>query len=148
MPSLGMLTINALACADSVLIPVQAAYLPVKGLEQLIKTIGRVQRRLNKDLRIEGILLTMVDARTNYAILILDLLKIVINLLIKTECLVSGVGFLLLAIFAILALVNKMWLRLGIFALLFVSGAVIMRMSVHIFFGLISKRIGRKTRNG
>jgi len=41
-----MLTINALVCADSVLIPVQAAYLPVKGLEQLIKTIGRVQRRL------------------------------------------------------------------------------------------------------
>lgn len=67
MPSLGMLTINALACADSVLIPVQAAYLPVKGLEQLIKTIGRVQRRLNKKLRIEGILLTMVDTRTNYA---------------------------------------------------------------------------------
>ena len=67
MPSLGMLTINALACADSVLIPVQAAYLPVKGLEQLIKTIGRVQRRLNKKLSIEGILLTMVDLRTNYA---------------------------------------------------------------------------------
>lgn len=67
MPSLGMLTINALACADSVLIPVQAAYLPVKGLEQLIKTIDRVQRRLNKKLSIEGILLTMVDSRTNYA---------------------------------------------------------------------------------
>lgn len=67
MPSLGMLTINALACADSVLIPVQAAYLPVKGLEQLIKTIGRVQCRLNKKLSIEGILLTMVDSRTNYA---------------------------------------------------------------------------------
>ena len=67
MPSLGMLTINALACADIVLIPVQAAYLPVKGLEQLIKTIGRVQRRLNKKLSIEGILLTMVDSRTNYA---------------------------------------------------------------------------------
>ena len=67
MPSLGMLTINALACADSVLIPVQAAYLPVKGLEQLIKTIDRVQRRLNKKLSMEGILLTMVDSRTNYA---------------------------------------------------------------------------------
>ncbi|MBQ1822375.1 MAG: ParA family protein [Lachnospiraceae bacterium] len=67
MPSLGMLTINALACSDSVLIPVQAAYLPVKGLEQLIKTIGRVQRRLNKKLAIEGILLTMVDSRTNFA---------------------------------------------------------------------------------
>ena len=67
MPSLGMVTINALACADSVLIPVQAAYLPVKGLQQLIKTIGRVKRQLNPTLRIEGILLTMVDSRTNYA---------------------------------------------------------------------------------
>lgn len=67
MPSLGMMTINALACADSVLIPVQAAYLPVKGLQQLIKTIGRVKRQLNPKLQIEGILLTMVDHRTNYA---------------------------------------------------------------------------------
>lgn len=67
MPSLGLLTINALACADSVLIPVQAAYLPVKGLQQLIKTIGRVKRQLNPTLAIEGILLTMVDCRTNYA---------------------------------------------------------------------------------
>lgn len=67
MPSLGMLTINALACADSVLIPVQAAYLPVKGLQQLIKTISRVKRQLNPNLNIEGILLTMVDNRTNYA---------------------------------------------------------------------------------
>ena len=65
MPSLGMLTINALACADSVLIPVQAAYLPVKGLQQLIKTIGRVKRQLNPRLKFEGILLTMVDNRTN-----------------------------------------------------------------------------------
>lgn len=67
MPSLGMLTINALACADSVMIPVQAAYLPVKGLQQLIKTIGRVKRQLNLKLQIEGILFTMVDNRTNYA---------------------------------------------------------------------------------
>ena len=67
-------------------------------------------------------------------ILILDLLKIVINLLVKAECWVAGVGFLLLAIFAILALVNKMWLQLGIFALLFVSGVVIMLLSVHILF--------------
>lgn len=67
MPSLGILTVNALACADSVLIPVQAAYLPVKGLQQLIKTIGRVKKQLNPDLLIEGILLTMVDHRTNYA---------------------------------------------------------------------------------
>ncbi|WP_342758288.1 AAA family ATPase [Kineothrix sedimenti] len=67
MPSLGMMTINALACADAVLIPVQAAYLPVKGLQQLIKTISRVKRQLNPKLKIEGILLTMVDYRTNYA---------------------------------------------------------------------------------
>ena len=67
MPSLGMITINAFACADSILIPVQAAYLPVKGLEQLIKTIGKVKRQINPKLSIEGILLTMVDRRTNYA---------------------------------------------------------------------------------
>ena len=67
MPSLGMITINAFACADSILIPVQAAYLPVKGLEQLIKTIGKVKRQINQRLEIEGILLTMVDSRTNYA---------------------------------------------------------------------------------
>ena len=67
MPSLGMITINAFSCADSILIPVQAAYLPVKGLQQLIKTIGRVKRQLNPGLQIEGILLTMVDNRTNYA---------------------------------------------------------------------------------
>lgn len=67
MPSLGMLTINAIVAADSVLIPVQAAYLPVKGLQQLIRTIAMVKKRLNRKLKIEGILLTMVDYRTNYA---------------------------------------------------------------------------------
>ena len=67
MPSLGILTVNALASADTVLVPVQAAYLPVKGLQQLIKTIYTVKRRLNRDLAIEGILFTMVDRRTLYA---------------------------------------------------------------------------------
>ena len=67
MPSLGMITINAFACSDSILIPVQAAYLPVKGLQQLIKTIGKVKRQITPELEIEGILLTMVDSRTNYA---------------------------------------------------------------------------------
>ena len=67
MPSLGIITINALAAADSVIIPVQAAYLPVKGLQQLIRTIFMVKKRLNRRLTIEGILLTMVDFRTNYA---------------------------------------------------------------------------------
>ena len=76
MPSLGMITINIFTCADSILIPVQAAYLPIKGLEQLIKTIGKVKRQINQKLEIEGILLTMVDNRTNYA-------KDISNLLIE-----------------------------------------------------------------
>ena len=67
MPSLGMLTINALASADNVIIPVQAQYLPAKGLEQLLQTVNKVKRQINPKLRIEGILLTMVDSRTNYA---------------------------------------------------------------------------------
>lgn len=67
MPSLGMITINAFVAADNVLIPVEAAYLPVKGLQQLIKTIGRVHRKLNPALSIMGILLTKVDRRTNFA---------------------------------------------------------------------------------
>ena len=75
MPSLGMITINALTCADTVLIPVQAAYLPVKGLEQLLMTIRKVSRQLNPRLKVEGILLTMVDSRTNYARDIISLLE-------------------------------------------------------------------------
>ena len=67
MPSLGMVTINALVAADYVLIPVEAAYLPTKGLQQLIKTIGKVHRRLNPSLEILGILLTKVDRRTNFS---------------------------------------------------------------------------------
>ena len=67
MPSLGMLTINALAAADSVIVPVQADYLPAKGLEQLLQTIGKVRRQINPKLKIDGILLTMVDGRTNFA---------------------------------------------------------------------------------
>ena len=67
MPSLGMLTVNALTAADSVLIPAQAQYLPAKGLEQLLQTINRVRKQINPKLKIDGILLTMVDTRTNYA---------------------------------------------------------------------------------
>ena len=66
MPSLGMLTINALAAADTTLIPVQAQYLSAKGLEQLLQTVGKVRRQINPKLKIEGILLTMTDSRTNY----------------------------------------------------------------------------------
>ena len=65
-PSLGMLTINALAAADSALIPVQAQYLPAKGLEQLLQTISKVRRQINPKLRIEGILMTMTDSRTSF----------------------------------------------------------------------------------
>ena len=57
MPSLGVMTVNALVAADRVVIPVQAAYLPVKGLQQLLKTVLVVKKRLNKDLEIEGILI-------------------------------------------------------------------------------------------
>ena len=66
MPSLGMLTVNALAAADSVLIPVQAQYLSAKGLEQLLQTVSKVRRQINPKLKIEGILLTMVNSRTNF----------------------------------------------------------------------------------
>ena len=62
-----MLTVNALAAADQAIIPVQANYLSAKGLEQLLNTINKVRRQINPKLRIEGILLTMVDARTNDA---------------------------------------------------------------------------------
>ena len=65
-PSLGMLTINALAAADTTLIPMQAQYLSAKGLEQLLQTIGKVRRQINPKLKIEGILLTMTDSRTIY----------------------------------------------------------------------------------
>ena len=67
MPSLGMMTINALTAADSIIIPVQAHYLPAKGLEQLLKSVARVKKQLNPSLNIDGILLTMVDNRTNFA---------------------------------------------------------------------------------
>lgn len=67
MPSLGMMTINALAAADSVIIPVQAHYLPAKGMTQLLQTTARVRRQINPKLAIEGILLTMVETRTNFA---------------------------------------------------------------------------------
>lgn len=74
-PSLGMLTVNALAAADRVIIPVQAEYLPAKGMEQLLSTVSKVRRQINPKLKIDGILLTMVDARTNFAKEICALLR-------------------------------------------------------------------------
>ncbi len=74
-PSLGMLTINALAAADEVIIPMQAHYLSIKGLEQLIRTISKVKLKINPRLDIAGILITMADMRTNYSREIVDLLR-------------------------------------------------------------------------
>lgn len=67
MPSLGMITINALTAADSVVIPVQSHYLSAKGMTQLIKTVNKVKRQVNPELKIQGILSTLVDSRTNIA---------------------------------------------------------------------------------
>jgi len=75
MPSLGMITINALSAADSVLIPVQAQYLPAKGMNQLVQTINKVRKHTNPKLKIEGIVLTLVDNRTNLAKDIADTLR-------------------------------------------------------------------------
>lgn len=65
MPSLGMMTINALTAASSVIIPVQAQFLPAKGMTQLLQTVKRVKRNINPTLKIEGIVLTLLDLRTN-----------------------------------------------------------------------------------
>lgn len=67
MPSLGMITVNCFTAADSIIIPAQASYLSVMGLQLLIKTIGKIKRQLNHRLNIEGILITMYDGRTNFA---------------------------------------------------------------------------------
>ena len=67
MPSLGMMTINALVAADSVLVPTQPNFLSTKGLNLLMRSISRVKKQINPKLRIDGILLTMVDGRTNNA---------------------------------------------------------------------------------
>jgi len=75
MPSLGMITINALAAADSVIVPVQAQYLPAKGMTQLMKTIGRVKKQINPALKVDGVLLTLADMRTNLAKVTADTLK-------------------------------------------------------------------------
>jgi chromosome partitioning protein len=64
-PSLGLLTVNALAAADTVLIPLQCEYFALEGISELVNTMRRVQRALNPRLDIEGVLLTMVDERTN-----------------------------------------------------------------------------------
>ena len=74
-PSLSMLTVNALAAADTVLVPIQCEYYALEGLSQLIHTIELVQSRLNSDLEIEGVVFTMYDARTNLSLQVVENVK-------------------------------------------------------------------------
>ena len=74
-PSLGLLTLNSLTASDAVLIPVQCEYYALEGLSQLLNTVRLVQKHLNQDLKIEGVLLTMLDARTNLGIQVIDEVK-------------------------------------------------------------------------
>jgi len=67
MPSLGMITINSLACADSVIIPVQTQYLALNNMGQLLGTVNKVKKQINPELTVKGVLLTLVDERTNLA---------------------------------------------------------------------------------
>ena len=75
MPSLGMLTINALTAADRVIIPIQAHFLSVKGLELLLRTISKVKKQLNPNLTVEGIVLSMLDRRSNFTRDIITLIR-------------------------------------------------------------------------
>lgn len=74
-PSLGLLTINALTASDAIIIPVQCEYYALEGLSQLLSTIRLVQKHLNDQLVIDGVLLTMFDARTNLGIQVIDEVK-------------------------------------------------------------------------
>lgn len=76
MPSLGMITINALTAADSVIIPVQAQFLPAKGMTQLMRSIDMVRNHTNDKLQIDGIVMTLVDGRTNLAKEVIDTIRL------------------------------------------------------------------------
>ena len=79
MPSLGMLTINALTAADTVLVPIQCEYYALEGLSQVLKTVDLVKRKLNPDLELEGVVFTMYDARTNLSIEVVESVKSSLN---------------------------------------------------------------------
>ncbi|MGL4523246.1 MAG: ParA family protein [Bacilli bacterium] len=74
-PSLGLLTLNSLTAADAVVIPVQCEFYALEGLSQLLNTVRLVQKHLNPQLEIKGVLLTMLDARTNLGIQVIDEVK-------------------------------------------------------------------------
>ena len=73
--NLGLLTINSLTAADAIIIPVQCEFYALEGLSQLLSTIRLVQKHLNKNLAIDGVLLTMFDARTNLGIQVIEEVK-------------------------------------------------------------------------
>lgn len=74
-PSLGLLTVNALTASDSILIPIQCEYYALEGLSQLLNTIRLVQKHLNTSLEVEGVVLTMLDARTNLGLQVIEDVK-------------------------------------------------------------------------
>lgn len=74
-PSLGLLTVNALTAADSVMIPIQCEYYALEGLSQLLNTVRLVQKHLNTSLEVEGVVLTMLDARTNLGLQVIEDVK-------------------------------------------------------------------------
>ncbi|MDI9514287.1 MAG: ParA family protein [Clostridiaceae bacterium] len=74
-PSLGLLTVNSLTAADTILVPIQCEYYALEGLSQLMNTVKIVQKHLNRNLRVEGVVLTMFDARTNLSIQVVDEVK-------------------------------------------------------------------------
>ena len=78
-PSLGLVTLNALTAADTVLVPVQCEYFALEGMEQLFHTIGLVQKRLNPELEIEGVVFTMYDSRTNLSLEVVEEVKKVLK---------------------------------------------------------------------
>lgn len=78
-PSLGLLSINALAASDSVIIPVQCEYYAMEGLTQLLSTILKVQKNINKHLEVEGVLLTMLDMRTNLGLEVSEEVRVYFN---------------------------------------------------------------------
>ncbi len=71
-PSLGLLTLNSLTAADTILVPIQCEYYALEGLKQLMKTVSLVQKHLNKDLRVEGVVMTMYDSRTNLSFQVVE----------------------------------------------------------------------------
>jgi len=74
-PSLGLITVNALTAADTILVPIQCEYYALEGLSQLMNTVKLVQKHLNPDLKVEGVVLTMFDARTNLSIQVVEEVK-------------------------------------------------------------------------